>query len=69
MAKVGGILNKKDDDEAFKQEIILAQKAIHKQWVNQEDSTYTNGEQPYLIFPLQTGITPDELKDAVFENT
>jgi alpha-L-rhamnosidase len=67
IAKVGGILDKKDDVEAFKQEIILAQKAIHKQWFNPEDSTYANGEQPYLIFPLQTGITPDELQSAVFE--
>ena len=36
-------------------------------WFNPEDNTYANGEQPYLIFPLKTGITPDELKEKVFE--
>ena len=67
MIKVGMILDKTDDVATFKQELNIAQKAIHKKWFNPEDTTYANGEQPYLIFPLQTGITPDELKDEVFE--
>ncbi len=67
MMKVGIILDKTDDVAAYKQELKIAQKAIHKKWFNPEDSTYANGEQPYLIFPLQTGITPDELKEEVFE--
>lgn len=67
MMKVGTILDKTDDVAAFKQELNIARKAIHKEWFNPADTTYANGEQPYLIFPLQTGITPDELKKAVFE--
>ncbi len=67
MMKVGTLLGKNDDVAAFKQELNIAQKAIHKKWFNPADTTYANGEQPYLIFPLQTGITPDELKNAVFE--
>lgn len=67
MMKVGTVLGKTDDVTAFKQELNIAQIAIHKKWYNPEDTTYANGEQPYLIFPLQTGITPVELKDAVFE--
>jgi len=67
MMKVGTLLGKNDDVAAFKQELAIAQKAIHKKWFNPADTTYANGEQPYLIFPLQTGITPDKLKDAVFE--
>jgi alpha-L-rhamnosidase len=67
MMKVGKVLDKTDDVAAFKQELNIAQKAIHEKWFNPEDTTYANGEQPYLIFPLQTGITPNELKDAVFE--
>lgn len=67
MIKVGTLLGKKDDVLAFKQELNIAQKAIHTKWFNPADTTYANGEQPYLIFPLQTGITPDELKNAVFD--
>lgn len=67
MIKVGMILDKTDDVAAIKQELNIAQKAIHEKWFNPKDTTYANGEQPYLIFPIQTGITPDELKTAVFE--
>lgn len=65
--KIGTLLGKNADVAVFKQDLNLAQKAIHEKWFNPEDTTYVNGEQPYLIFPLQTGITPDELKKAVFE--
>ncbi len=67
MMKVGMLLGKTGDVSAFKQELVIAQEAIHRRWYNARDSTYANGEQPYLIFPLQTGITPDRLKNAVFE--
>ena len=67
MIKTGTRLGKNEDVAMFKQELNIAQKAIHELWFNPKDSTYANGEQPYLIFPLQTGITPDELKNAVFE--
>ena len=67
MMKVGVILDKTEDVNAFGQELDIARKAIHAKWFNPEDSTYANGEQPYLIFPLKTGVTPDELKDGVFE--
>lgn len=67
MIKVGTLLGKKDDVLAFKQELSIAQKAIHTKWFNPADTTYANGEQPYLIFPLQTGITPDKLKNEVFD--
>ncbi|MCP4121255.1 MAG: family 78 glycoside hydrolase catalytic domain [Bacteroidetes bacterium] len=67
MMKVGKLLGKTDDVAAFEQELNIARKAVHEQWFNPEDTTYANGEQPYLIFPLQTGITPGELKDAVFK--
>ncbi len=67
MMKVGKTLGKAGDVAAFKHELDWAQKAIHKLWFNPNDTSYANGEQPYLIFPLQTGITPDELRDAVFE--
>ncbi len=67
MMKAGTILSQNDDVAVFKQELNLAQKAVHKNWFNPKDTTYANGEQPYLIFPLQTGVTPEELKDEVFE--
>jgi alpha-L-rhamnosidase len=67
MMKVATLLGKNDDVVTFKQELNIARKAIHEKWFNSKDTTYANGEQPYLIFPLQTGITPDVLKNAVFE--
>ncbi len=67
MQKVAGLLGKDDDVKAFKQEISFAQKKNHEAWFNHEDSTYANGEQLYLIFPLQTGITPASLRKAVFD--
>jgi alpha-L-rhamnosidase len=67
MMKVGAILDKTEDVNAFRQELDIARKAVHEKWFNPEDTTYANGEQPYLIFPLKTGVTPDELKDGVFE--
>jgi alpha-L-rhamnosidase len=67
MMKVGTILGQAEDVKAFGQELEIARKAVHEKWFNAQDTTYANGEQPYLIFPLKTGITPDELKDGVFE--
>jgi alpha-L-rhamnosidase len=67
MMQVGEILGKTEDVNAFGEELNGARKAIHEKWYNPADSTYANGEQPYLIFPLKTGITPDELKDEVFK--
>ncbi len=66
MQEVAGLLDKECDREAFKQQSIVAQKKIHEAWFNPQDTTYANGEQPYLIFPLKTGVTPERLKEAVF---
>jgi alpha-L-rhamnosidase len=67
MMKVGTLLGKKDDATAFSQELKITQKALHENWFNPEDTTYANGEQPYLIFPLQTGVVPEKLRDAIFD--
>jgi len=67
MMKVGTILGKNEDVAAFRLDLKIAQKALHENWFNEEDTTYANGEQPYLIFPLQTGVVPEELRDAIFD--
>ncbi|NQV31985.1 MAG: hypothetical protein HQ515_04785, partial [Phycisphaeraceae bacterium] len=67
MQTIAGLLDQGDDVKAFEQSIHAAQKKIHATWFNEEDNTYANGEQPYLIFPLQTGVTPEPLRKAVFE--
>jgi len=66
MQKIAGLLGKEDDVKAFEQEMSVAQKKIHEAWFNPKDNTYANGEQPYLIFPLKTGVTPEPLRNAVF---
>ena len=67
MQMVAGLLGKDADTEAFEADIRNSQKNVHNTWFDPKNNTYANGEQPYLIFPLQTGVTPDELKEAVFD--
>ena len=67
MQEVAGLLGREDDVLAFQQEMEFAQKGVHQAWFNPEDNNYANGEQPYLIFPLKIGVTPDHLREAVFE--
>ncbi len=67
MIETGILLDKSEDVEAYKKELSMARQAVHKHWFNPKDSTYANGEQAYLIFPLKTGITPKDLSDEVFE--
>jgi alpha-L-rhamnosidase len=67
MQKVAGLIGIEADVNAFEQEIAFAQQKIHEAWYNPHDSTYAGGEQPYQIFPLMTGVTPENLKKAVFE--
>jgi alpha-L-rhamnosidase len=67
MIKVGSLVGKTEDVKVFEQELNHLQEAVHKKWFNTKDSSYANGEQPYLIFPLKTGITPVELREALFE--
>lgn len=67
MQKIAVLLRKDNDVNAFDQEISMSQKKIHEVFFNPKDNTYANGEQPYLIFPLKTGVTPDTLRNAVFD--
>lgn len=67
MQKIAVLLRKDNDVNAFEQEISMSQKKIHEVFFNPKDNTYANGEQPYLIFPLKTGVTPDTLRNAVFD--
>jgi alpha-L-rhamnosidase len=67
MQKVAGLLGKDADTKAFEADIRISQKNVHDTWFDPKNNTYANGEQPYLIFPLKTGVTPDALKEAVFD--
>ena len=67
MKKVAVLLGEDDDAQSFAEDMGFAQNKIHEAWFNPDDSTYANGEQPYLIFPLVSGVTPENLKDEVLE--
>jgi alpha-L-rhamnosidase len=67
MIETGNLLGKSEDVKGFEKEISMARESVHGLWFNPKDSTYANGEQPYLIFPLKTGITPEEYSDEVFD--
>ena len=67
MEKVAGLLGRDADAKAFEEAARLSQKKVHEAWFDSEDNTYASGEQPYLIFPLKTGVTPDALQEAVFD--
>ncbi len=63
---VAGLLGKDGDADVFEQDMRVAQRKIHQAWFDPKSNTYANGEQPYLIFPLKTGVTPEHLSKAVF---
>jgi len=67
MQKVARLLGEDADTETFEADIRISQKNVHDTWFDPKTNTYANGEQPYLIFPLKTGVTPDALKEAVFD--
>ncbi len=67
MQEVAALLEHSEDLESFIEAASTAQKKVHEIWYNPQDSSYANGEQPYLIFPLKTGVTTENLRDAVFE--
>jgi alpha-L-rhamnosidase len=67
MQEIAGLLGKDDDAKAFEHDMRIAQKKIHHAWFDPKNNTYANGEQPYLIFPLQTGVTPGTLQKVVFD--
>jgi len=67
MNQVASILEKTDDARQFQDELARSRQKIHQAYYNPSTGLYANGEQPYLIFPLRTGVTPNELKGAVFE--
>jgi alpha-L-rhamnosidase len=67
MQRVAELLDKEGDAEVFERDIRVAQQKIHQTFFDSKNNTYANGEQPYLIFPLKTGVTPEPLREAVFE--
>lgn len=67
MQKIAGVLGRDDDVKVFEREIHVVQKKVHDTWFNPKDNAYANGEQPYLIFPLKTGVTPEPLRHVVFK--
>jgi alpha-L-rhamnosidase len=67
MQRVAGLLGHDGDAEAFELDRRVAQAKIHQTFFDPTHTTYANGEQPYLIFPLKTGVTPDAQRHAVFE--
>jgi len=67
MEKIGTTLGKTDDAVAFQKKVERSQAALHDTWFNKADSTYANGEQPYLIFPLETGGVPEGLRETIFK--
>lgn len=68
MEQVATLLGKTGDAQRFGEERAFSREKIHATYYNAETGTYANGEQPYLILPLMTGVTPDTLKTTVFDN-
>jgi alpha-L-rhamnosidase len=62
------ILNKPEDEKYFDQLINESKDKIHEYFFNPETNDYVNGQQPYLAFPLLTGIVPKDKEKIVSEN-
>ena len=66
-AQVADVLGKTDDAAAYRRRADALRERIHKTFFHAVDSTYANGEQPYLAFALLAGVPPEDLRGKVLD--
>ena len=64
-AKIAKVLGAVSDATDFDARAAAVSKAIHAQFFNTAERTYTNGDSIQLAFPLLTGVPPEELRDEL----
>lgn len=63
--KMANLLGRKQDADAWSERASQLSRTLHEQFYNAAEKTYATGEQPYLAFPLFTGVTPEGLRNDV----
>jgi alpha-L-rhamnosidase len=66
-ARIADVLGKNDDAARYRARLAEISRTVQAQFFNTTNNSYANGEQPYLVFPLMTGVTPTELRPRVQE--
>ena len=64
-AQIADVLGHGDDAAHYRTRQVEIRRTVQAQFFNATNNSYANGEQPYLVFPLITGVTPPELRPRV----
>lgn len=68
MQRFAGILNKPEDEKAFAELAGNIKEAFNNKFYNKQKKYYSNNTVTANLLPLYFNITPDSLKEAVFNN-
>jgi len=68
MQKFAGLLNKPEDAKEYAELNQHIQEAFTKRFFNKQKKAYSNNTVTANLLPLYFGITPDSLREAVFNN-
>lgn len=73
MVKIAGLLGKEADKEKYQAKSRALKELIHATYYDQEKKTYSTGTQIDLVYPLFTGVTPEnlvpEVKNTLYSET
>jgi alpha-L-rhamnosidase len=67
-SKVATLVGKSEEAKAYEAKATALAAKIHEKFLNPNEATYVNREQPYLAMPLLFGVTPPDLRPQVMTN-
>jgi alpha-L-rhamnosidase len=68
LSKVAAVLGEEADAALYAQKAEAIRRATHDAYFKADTNSYVGGGQGYLAFALASGVTPEPLRTAVFEN-
>jgi alpha-L-rhamnosidase len=68
LSEIAAVIGKPEDAAEYAQLASDVASAYQEKYFNQETQNYEGGTQTANLLPLGFGITPEELKDQVFQN-
>jgi alpha-L-rhamnosidase len=67
-SRIATILDQPEDAAKYQARAEAVRQAIHHRFFDPQRRIYGGGQQPYLAFPLLTGVVPPEHRQAVLNN-
>jgi len=64
-SRISAILGKKDDAARYADRAATLRRVLHERFYNAASRVYVGGQQPYLAFPLLTGVVPPDLRQPL----